>query len=93
LTRLQALAGRQEDARASLRELQRDAASRRVRLSARDLGYIHLSMGDEAAALDAFEEAVAERDPSLVWIGVDPRLDPLRANPRFQAILQRMKLP
>jgi hypothetical protein len=37
-------------------------------------------------ALEALQRGLGERDPWLVWIGVDPMLDPLRGRPEFQEI-------
>jgi hypothetical protein len=85
--------GQSEAAAADLLALERDARNRIVRFTARDRGYVQLAMGNVDAALAAFEDAVDERDPALVWFGVDPRLDSLRDHSRFQAILRRMKLP
>jgi serine/threonine-protein kinase len=93
LIRRKALSGRSEAAAADLKALERDAANKVVRFTARDQGFVHLALGHVEQALSAFENAVDERDPALVWIGVDPRLDAIRSHPRFQAILQRMKLP
>jgi hypothetical protein len=49
--------------------------------------------GDRARALDLLERAYAERDPNMPYIGCMPFFDPLRAEPRFQALLRRMNLP
>ena len=48
---------------------------------------LHLSLGDETSALRRLQESLAEHSPYAVWIGVDPRLDPLRADARFTALL------
>jgi TolB-like protein/tetratricopeptide (TPR) repeat protein/tRNA A-37 threonylcarbamoyl transferase component Bud32 len=93
LIRRKALSGRSEAAAADLRALERDAAHKVVRFTARDQGFVHLAFGNVDQALSAFENAVDERDPALVWVGVDPRLDGIRSHPRFRAILQRMKMP
>jgi hypothetical protein len=44
-------------------------------------------------ALDWLESAYTDRDPSMPYIGCIPFLDPLRAEPRFQALLRQMNLP
>ena len=47
-------------------------------------------MNDEALAW--LEKALASHDPNMPYIGVDPIFDPLRADPRFQDLLRRLKL-
>jgi serine/threonine-protein kinase len=54
---------------------------------------ILLHLGEVDTALDHIERAVEEGAPRLVWIGVRPLLDPIRDHPRFQRILDRMRLP
>jgi serine/threonine-protein kinase len=49
--------------------------------------------GDRARALDSLERAYADRDPNMPYIGCNRIFDPLRAEPRFQALLRQMNLP
>ncbi len=49
--------------------------------------------GDRALALDWLEKAYTDRDPSMPFIGCTPIFDPLRGEPRFQALLRKMNLP
>jgi TolB-like protein/Tfp pilus assembly protein PilF len=49
--------------------------------------------GDRARALDWLERSYAEGVAALPYIGIDPVFDPLRAEPRFQALLRKMNLP
>jgi hypothetical protein len=37
--------------------------------------------------------AMRQRDPGLVMLKTDPLLDPLRGEPRFQAIERQLKFP
>ena len=90
--RLQALAGHREEARVAAAALERAGRDGTVRVHARDLGYLYVALGRTNDALDQFERALDERDPTLVWLGVAPRVDPLRNEPRFQAILRTIGL-
>jgi serine/threonine-protein kinase len=90
VVRLQALSGETADARAANDELERAASAGSIRLHPRDRALLALGFGRTSDALDAFALAFAERDPSLVWLGVDPRVDPLRAEPRFVSLLQSL---
>jgi serine/threonine-protein kinase len=49
--------------------------------------------GEDSLALDWLERALEERDPNMPYLAADPFYDPLRDNPRFQALLRRMNLP
>jgi len=51
---------------------------------------IHACLGDNDTALQWLEKAYHDHDQTLVWLNVHPRLDGLRGEPRFQAILRRM---
>jgi serine/threonine protein kinase/tetratricopeptide (TPR) repeat protein len=48
---------------------------------------VHLALGDETLALQRLQEAVSGQSPYALWRVVDPRLDPLRANVSFTALL------
>ena len=48
---------------------------------------IHLALGDETSALQRLQEAVSRHSPYALWLGVDPRLDRLRANAGFTVLL------
>jgi DNA-binding winged helix-turn-helix (wHTH) protein/tetratricopeptide (TPR) repeat protein len=80
LARTYALAGRADEARALLRELEAE------RLSPYHLAILHAVLGDRERALERLAEAAARRDHWLVWVKVDPILEPLRADPRFEQV-------
>ena len=49
-------------------------------------------LGKLDLAFEWMDTAVTERDPQLIWNLTDPDLAPLRPDPRFRLIRQRMKL-
>lgn len=53
-------------------------------------GLVRLGLGERNGALTLFEAACDERDPQLQWFGVFELYRPLRSDPRFQSILDRM---
>jgi tetratricopeptide (TPR) repeat protein len=54
---------------------------------------IYAGLGDASLALEWLALAVDRRDPSLAWLGCDPRLDPLGLDPRFARVTRRASLP
>ena len=83
-----AAAGRTEEAKKLLEELMDLRAQRYV--SPFDVGMIHLGLGDRESALSWLERAYAERDHQMVFLQVDPRLDPLRSSAGFARLIERM---
>ena len=86
IIRLLALSGRRNESIAATGALLKSRSEGGPIVRARDLGLIYLAQGRTNDALDQFERAVDERDPSLVWFGINPRLDPIRDLPRFKEI-------
>lgn len=57
------------------------------------LAEVYAALGDRTAALSALEAAVASRGFHCVTIGANPLFTPLRAEPRFRALLAGLGLP
>lgn len=53
----------------------------------------YLGMGDKEHALEWLEKASTSDRDWMVWLKVDPVMDPLRSDPRFQRLLDNMKFP
>jgi TolB-like protein len=51
---------------------------------------LYARLGETEKALDALDEAYAERSRALAYIAVEPQLDPLRAEPRFREMVARV---
>ncbi len=54
---------------------------------------IYAQWGDSAQALDWLEKAQRFGDPGLLAAKIDPLLEPIRAQPRYQTILAALKFP
>jgi tetratricopeptide (TPR) repeat protein len=57
------------------------------------IGTLYTRAGKNEEALDWLEKAFEARDPNVPYLSVDPIFDNLRANPRFQELIRRLKLP
>ena len=84
------VAGRTEEASAVLAELERRAEQRYVPPYA--FALVHIGLGNTSAALDALERGFQLRDTTMSSIKVAPELAPLRNEPRFIALLEKMGL-
>ena len=85
-----ALAGRRAEAEEILAGMRAEASEHYVSPVA--FAMLLLGLGDAEGALDAAERALEERRGWLVYLKVNPLLDPLRGHPRFEAIVERMGL-
>ena len=87
LARAHALAGRAAEARQVIAEI--EGIEKRRFISSFELAHAHTALGDRDAALARLEQALAEREHSMAFLSVDPRLDPLIGDARFIALLGR----
>jgi serine/threonine-protein kinase len=60
---------------------------------AANIAAARLALGQHAEALEALEQAHRERAIRMVFLGIDRRWNPVRAEPRFRALLDAMALP
>jgi len=54
---------------------------------------IHAQWGDRAKALESLDTAMRLHLPDMEYLKTDPLLDPLRSEPRFQAIERALNFP
>ncbi len=57
------------------------------------LARVYAALGDADAAFEWLEKAYERRSMNLTLIRVNPLLDPLRSDPRFQDLLRRIGFP
>jgi hypothetical protein len=87
---LAAIMGRPEEARQALTALDEMEKHRYVDVFWRAL--LYLSLGDKEQALQSLEQSYINREGyEIGLIKVDPMLDSLRAEPRFQALVKKVR--
>ena len=88
---MEAAMGHGADARKRL--VQFDSLRRSQFVTAYAVALVYTSLGDKDAAFHWLDKAVDQRTHWLVWLNRDRRWDPLRADPRFHALVRRVGLP
>jgi hypothetical protein len=53
----------------------------------------YLGLGNKEQALAWLERAYQERSGWILYVKVEPKLDPLRTDTRFQELMRRMNFP
>ena len=87
---MHAIAGQREEAVETLEKLKqtvRDGDLPRV-----PLAFFYVALDDFETAFDLLEEGYARRDSNLVYLLCEPGFGPLRSDPRFMNLLDRMHL-
>ena len=85
------LAGRRDDARRILQELQELSRARYV--SPYQLALVHLALGEKKEAYRELERSLAERTPGLGYAALvtEPMLDAFRGDRKFDGVLARAR--
>ena len=61
--------------------------------SACAIALVYLGLKDHDSAFKWLTQACEEHDPLLAYAANNPMYDPLRSDPRFQALLKKMNFP
>lgn len=91
LAHADALSGNQDEAQRLLQQL--TAQSRKQYVSPFYVAVVYIALGQNEVAMDWMEKAFADRSNGLVFLKVEPELDPLRSNPRFVNLQHRLNFP
>jgi TolB-like protein/Tfp pilus assembly protein PilF len=83
--------GREAEARTMISELETQVQSTGV--GRYEIALVYAGLGDKDEAFAWLEKAFAARDKGLTYLKVDPCLDPLRSDSRFQDLIRRVGLP
>ena len=84
--------GQRDDARKMLEQLEQLATRRYVGNYA--FALVHIALGEKEKAIEDLEHAYRDRvGPDIALLKVDPMLDPLRGDPRFEALIAKIFAP
>jgi len=86
-----ALSGNHAEALKLLAQLQ--SLSKKQYVSPYYIAVVYLGLGKNELAMDWLERAYTDRSNGLVFMKVEPELDPLRSNPRFTALQAKLNFP
>jgi len=86
-----ALQGKRQEVRRLLDQL--DEESKRSYVSPYHAAVLHAGLGEKDKAFEDLDQAARERSTMLVYLKRDPRLEPLRSDPRFEELLRRVHFP
>jgi hypothetical protein len=56
------------------------------------IAYVFAALGDNNAAFEHLDQAIADRDPNVLGLKSNPVFDGLRDDARYQALLRKMQL-
>jgi adenylate cyclase len=88
--RFLAALGRHREAYQVIEEL--EILGGRQYVSSLAAAYVHRALGNHEQLFKGLEEAFQQRSGVLPFLGVEPGWDPVRGEPRFQAMLRRLGL-
>jgi tetratricopeptide (TPR) repeat protein len=69
---------------------QLDRLSRDFYVRGESRAWIYAGIGDKDQAFRCLNQVCDERSPGIIYLKLDPLLDPLRDDPRFGALLRRI---
>lgn len=91
LAHAEALSGNHAAANKLLAQL--EALSKKQYVSPYYVAIVYLGLGKNEVAMNWLEQAYADHSNGLVFLKVEPELDPLRKNPRFIVLQSRLNFP
>ncbi len=86
-----ASSGKQAEAQKIVDEL--NEMAKQTYVSPYDLAILYVGLGDKQQALEQLDKAYDDRAGWIIYLKVEPLLDPLRSEPRFAEIVSRIKFP
>jgi eukaryotic-like serine/threonine-protein kinase len=82
-------AGKQSEARSILDQLKKTSNAQHY-VSPYAVSLIYIALNEKDSAFQSLGQAFQDRDENLIHLRVDPRLDPIRSDARFQQLLKQI---
>jgi len=82
-------AGKQSEARSILDQLKKASTAQHY-VSPYAVSLIYIALNEKDSAFQSLGQAFQDRDENLIHLRVDPRLDPIRSDARFQQLLRQI---
>ena len=57
------------------------------------IALLYTGLDEKDAAIDWLNKALQERDPQIIFVGLDPEFESLRTETRFLDLLHQMNVP
>jgi tetratricopeptide (TPR) repeat protein len=88
LAQLYAVSGQREEAQNLIDDVKRNKlVTEQIH---RGLALVYAALGGIDTAFNCLEESYEEHEESILSLKVDPKMDPLRSDPRFLALLKKI---
>ena len=81
-------AGKQDEARRLLAQIQGMSQSRYV--SPMVLARVYVGLGETERVFEELDKGYRQKDPLMLWLGVDPRFDAVRADRRYGDLVRKI---
>ena len=85
-----AVAGRRQDALKVIEDM--EELSRHRFVPSVYVGFVHVGLGDIDSYFRCAEKSLADRSLDLAFLRCSPLMAPVRADPRYRQLLERLKL-
>ena len=85
-----AVSGRKNEALKLLDELHQKSKQRHV--ASWVFALIYTGLGDKNHAFEYLEKGYDDRPSDISYLGIEPRLEPLRSDPRYKELMRRLGL-
>jgi len=92
IAQAEAAAGRADAARKAIDNMRQRSQAAGIFVPADSYAYVYGRLGELDRAFESLDEAFRTRSSSVLWLPVDPRVDPLRGDPRLQRYLKELAI-